>query len=201
VPGRGAEFTLEKIAAMEIDHAAAMERRAAVRAEIEAQRQEQRQARHRQRSETFVSVASLGRRPAAGAAGPATRPLQIAVASRGGLIDQHFGHAREFLIYEADAEEVRFIGSRRVEAYCSGHESCGDAEATLAGILRALDGCAAVLCARIGIEPWDALEAAGITPNGEHAMEPIEDAVAAVYAELAAAGRLDAPAAAAALSA
>ena len=199
---RGAEFTLEKIAAMEIDHTAAMERRAAARAEIEAKRQEQRRARHRQRNETFVSLASLGRRAPAGTTAPASRPLQIAVASRGGgLIDQHFGHAREFLVYEADAQEVRFIGSRRVEAYCSGNETCGDAEATLAGILRALDGCAAVLCARIGIEPWDALEAAGIAPNGEHAMEPIETAVAAVYAELAAAGRLDAPAPAAALSA
>jgi nitrogen fixation protein NifB len=35
------------------------------------------------------------------------------------------------------------------------------------------------------------LEQAGIAPNGEHAMEPIEDAVMAVYKEMAAAGKLD----------
>ncbi len=127
----------------------------------------------------------------ASATSTVARPAHIAVASSGGgVINQHFGHAREFLVYEAHAQDVRFVGTRRVEAYCSGDETCGDGESALAGTLRALDGCAAVLCSKIGIEPWDALEAAGIAPNGEHAMEPIEDAVAAVYAELVADGRL-----------
>jgi nitrogen fixation protein NifB len=36
-----------------------------------------------------------------------------------------------------------------------------------------------VLCSRIGYEPWGKLEAAGIQPNGEHAMQPIEEAVMA----------------------
>ena len=35
------------------------------------------------------------------------------------------------------------------------------------------------------------LEEAGIQPNGEHAMEPIEEAVAAVYKEMAENGQLD----------
>lgn len=34
------------------------------------------------------------------------------------------------------------------------------------------------------------LEEAGIAPNGEHAMEPIETAVLAVYQEMARSGRL-----------
>jgi nitrogen fixation protein NifB len=54
-----------------------------------------------------------------------------------------------------------------------------------------LKGCEVVLSAKIGFEPWGPLEAAGILPNGEHAMEPIEDAVAAVYEEMRAAGKLD----------
>jgi nitrogen fixation protein NifB len=49
-----------------------------------------------------------------------------------------------------------------------------------------------VLCSKVGYEPWEMLETAGIQPNGEHAMEPIEDAVMAVYKEMAAAGKLDA---------
>jgi nitrogen fixation protein NifB len=48
-----------------------------------------------------------------------------------------------------------------------------------------------VLCSKIGYEPWSQLEEAGIMPNGEHAMEPIEEAVAAVYKEMAESGKLD----------
>ena len=56
---------------------------------------------------------------------------------------------------------------------------------------RALEGCEAVLCSKVGYEPWEMLEQAGIAPNGEHAMEPIEEAVMAVYKEMAEAGKLD----------
>jgi len=187
---RGAEFTLEKIEMMEIDYEAAMQRRAAVHAEIEAKRQAQRTAPAQAQDQAFVSIASITRRRAEAPSHPAHQPLRVAVASTGGgVINQHFGHAREFLVYEADGREVRFVGTRRVDAYCSGGDTCGEAETALAGTIRALEGCEAVLCSKIGIEPWDALEAAGIAPNGEHAMEPIEDAVAAVCAELTANGR------------
>jgi nitrogen fixation protein NifB len=112
----------------------------------------------------------------------------------GGVINQHFGHAREFLIYEASRQDVRFIGHRKVEVYCSGGDTCGDAETALQKTVRTLEGCEAVLCSKIGYEPWGLLEEAGIQPNGEHAMEAIEQAVATVYREMAEAGRLDAPA-------
>ena len=55
---------------------------------------------------------------------------------------------------------------------------------------RALAGCEVVLCSKVGFEPWEHLEAAGIQPNGEHAMEPIEEAVAAVYLAMFQEGRL-----------
>jgi nitrogen fixation protein NifB len=179
---RGHEFSLEKIETMEIDYARAMEERRQVHATIEANR-----AAQRQRSgETFISIASIKR------ARRETRPVLMAVATTGGgVINQHFGHAREFLIYEASATDVRFIGVRKVDLYCSGGDTCGDAETALQKTIRSLAGCEAVLCSKIGYEPWGHLEAAGIAPNGEHAMEPIEEAVAAVYQELAAAGRLD----------
>jgi nitrogen fixation protein NifB len=181
---RGDEFTLDKIDAMEIDYPAAMERRREVHATIEANREAQRN----KTGETFVSIASLK--------GPKreTRPVLMAVATTsGGVVNQHFGHAREFLIYEASSQDVRFIGHRKVDLYCSGGDTCGDAETALAGTIRALAGCEAVLCAKIGYEPWGLLEEAGIAPNGEHAMEPIEEAVAAVYREMADDGRLTGP--------
>ena len=93
---------------------------------------------------------------------------------------------------EASPAGVRFIGHRKVEQYCVGNDSCGDKESALSGSIRALKGCEAVLCSKIGFEPWGELEAAGIQPNGEHAMEPIEEAVLAVYQEMIANGRLDA---------
>ena len=88
---------------------------------------------------------------------------------------------------------MRFISHRKVDLYCSGDETCGDGESVLEKTIRTLKGCEAVLCSKIGYEPWGMLEDAGIVPNGEHAMEPIEDAVAAVYAEMAEQGLLDKP--------
>ena len=130
-----------------------------------------------------------------GPAQRATRPVLMAVASEGqGMINQHFGHAREFLIYEASATDVRFIGHRKVDLYCSGGDTCGDAETALQKTIRTLDGCEVVLCSKIGFEPWGMLEEAGIMPSGEHAMAPIEEAVAAVYREMVEDGRLDVPA-------
>ncbi|NEX22684.1 nitrogenase cofactor biosynthesis protein NifB [Thiorhodococcus mannitoliphagus] len=182
---RGHEFTLDKIETMEIDYAAAMARRAEIHAEIEANRAAQRQ----QTGEAFVSLSSLKR-----SVRPKVEPRSVlmAVATTGqGVINQHFGHAREFLVYEASVNEVRFIGARKVDLYCAGGDTCGDAETTLQKIIRTLEGCEVVLCSKIGYEPWSQLEEAGITPNGEHAMEPIEEAVAAVYREMVEAGQLD----------
>ena len=116
----------------------------------------------------------------------------MAVASKGGgLIDEHFGQAHEFLLYEVTTAGARLLGRRQTDLYCTGPANCGDAESNLNGIIRALAGCELLLCARIGYTPWQKLESAGIQPNGEHALEPIEDALTAVYRELLAAGKLD----------
>jgi len=175
---RGSEFSLDKIESMEIDYEAAMERRAAHRDEVIAKLEAKR------------SAPTTAQAPAA----PKLRPVLMAVATTGqGVINQHFGHAKEFLVYEATPEDVRFIGHRKTDLYCSGDNTCGEGETVLERTIRALEGCEAVLCAKIGYEPWGKLEAAGIAPNGEHAMEPIEEAVMAVYREMAAAGKLAPP--------
>ena len=122
-----------------------------------------------------------------------TRPVLMAVATKGGgVINEHFGHASEFLIYEASSSGARFIGHRKTTPYCEGGDTCGDGESALDVTLRVLAGCEAVLCSKVGYEPWGPLEAAGIQPNGEHAMEPIEDAILAVYEEMRIAGKLEA---------
>lgn len=182
---RGEEFTLDKIESMDIDYEAAMIKRAAIHAAIKEELDE--------RAAKKARLATPSAAQLAGTVNKGHRPVLMAVAtSGGGLINQHFGHTREFLVYEASPAGVRFIGHRKVEQYCVGNESCGDKESALSGSIRALKGCEAVLCSKIGFEPWGELEAAGIQPNGEHAMEPIEEAVLAVYQEMITNGRLDA---------
>jgi len=182
---RGDELRLDKLDGLAVDYEKAMAERRQVHAAIEAGRQ----AQEKGLQESFVSSAQIMRR-----AIPETRPVLMAVASEGGdLIDQHFGQARELLVYEVTAQEVRLAGRREVDRYCSGADACGDGEPLLRRTIRAIEGCEAVLCSKIGYEPWGLLEEAGILPNGEHAMKPIEESLAIVYREMAADGRLYPP--------
>ena len=181
---RGEEFTLDKIAEMNIDYNAAMQTRAAVHEGIIEELNEKQAKRERLAAVSIPEPKDI--------IDPSYRPALMAVAtSGGGLINQHFGHATEFLIYEASPAGVRFISHRKVDQYCIGGDTCGEKESALSGSIRALKGCEAVLCSKIGYEPWSLLEDAGVIPNGEHAMEPIEEAVLAVYKEMIAAGKLD----------
>lgn len=176
---RGGEFSLEKVEEMDIDYAAAMAKRAEIHAQIEAHRAE------KKREAEARAANPLGDLPGD------LRPVLMAVATNGqGLVNRHFGHANEFLVYEASPAGVRFIGHRKAERYCSSEETCGAGESALEIAIRSLAGCEAVICSKIGYAPWERLEAAGIVPNGEYAMEPIEDAVAGVYREMFENGRL-----------
>ena len=114
----------------------------------------------------------------------------MAVAAKSGLINEHFGHAREFLVYEVTGEGAKLVGHRKTELYCSGDDTCGEGESVLERTIRALSGCEVVLCSKIGYEPWGKLEAAGIQPNGEHPLEEIEPACIAVWHEMLKAGKL-----------
>lgn len=177
---RGDEFTMDKIEDMEIDYQAAMEKRKVIHQAIEEEMNSKRNAK-------TESAAQHAAEPKL-----TTRPVLMAVATSGqGVINQHFGHAKEFLIYEASPDGVRFMSHRKTDLYCSGDDTCGDGESVLQRTIRALEGCETVLCSKIGYEPWEMLEQAGILPNGEHAMETIEEAVLAVYKEMALAGKLD----------
>ena len=133
-----------------------------------------------------VSIDSLRKKQKTG------RQVLMAIATKGGgIINQHFGHATEFLVYEASDDGVRFIGHRRADQYCVGQDTCNEDESTLDRVIKALEGCEVMLSARIGLPPYEALEAAGIQPISEYAMEPIEESVAKVYQEMLESGKLD----------
>ncbi|MFO1431973.1 MAG: nitrogenase cofactor biosynthesis protein NifB [Candidatus Competibacteraceae bacterium] len=172
---RETEFTAAKPAAQPIDYSAAAAKRAQVHAAIRRQLANRRAIREAQSP-----------MPA-----PSIRPLRVAVATQSdSLIDAHFGQVQAFLLYEATSAGVRLLGRRAVAPYCTGPATCDEEKSRLERALQALQGCDVLLCAKIGIIPWKGLEAAGIQPDSEHAMEPIEDAIVAVYQEWLTAGRL-----------
>jgi nitrogen fixation protein NifB len=109
---------------------------------------------------------------------------RVAVATRGGgLVNQHFGHATEFQVYDVSRAGARLVGVRKVEHYCRG----GDGEEdVLESIFRAVSDCAAVLVAKVGRCPSERLAAAGIEPVERHAHQPIELAALAWLEEYAA---------------
>jgi nitrogen fixation protein NifB len=86
--------------------------------------------------------------------------ILVAVATKGGgLVNQHFGHAKEFQVYEVDANEAKFVGHRKIDHYC---QSGYGEEATLDHIIKAIADCKAVLVSKIGHCPQEQLHQAGI---------------------------------------
>jgi nitrogen fixation protein NifB len=110
----------------------------------------------------------------------AERPILVAIATKGGgRVNQHFGHAREFQVYEAGPAGVSFIGHRKVEdAYCQG--GFGE-DATLESTIKTLIGIDVVLCAKIGDCPKKDLAAAGIHVSDAYAFAYIEAAISSFY--------------------
>lgn len=101
---------------------------------------------------------------------------RYAVASKSGmLVDQHFGHAEEFYIYESNGSTVRFVEKRPVSRFCTGKEDCEGAEARMEGMLKAVGDCDGVLCLRIGYTPSQRLKQQGKQVITTY--ERIEDAV------------------------
>ncbi|ADG81564.1 nitrogenase cofactor biosynthesis protein NifB [Thermincola potens] len=106
---------------------------------------------------------TAGRIPAGTASGQGKKIYRIAVASkRGDLIDQHFGHASEFLIYDGNGRYFEMVETRRVDKYCSGAELCETEEDKKDAIADALKDCNAVLILRIGYQARQRLLKKGI---------------------------------------
>jgi nitrogen fixation protein NifB len=162
---RSAEFTTEKIEAMEVTYDGAT--RQAYQALVE----EERQAKVAARQEELADLAGTD----------SDIKLLIAVATKGeGKINEHFGHASEFQVYELSTGGAKFVGHRRVDLYCQG--GYGD-EDTLPTVIRAINDCHAVFVAKIGGCPRDELKQAGIDPVDRYAFEFIERSAIAYFKE------------------
>jgi len=101
--------------------------------------------------------------------------ILVAVTSAGeGMINQHFGSVREFLIYEAGDKGIRFIHHRKLDyEYCAGPDGANPMEP----ILEKLKDCKLILTAKIGGCPQDDLARAGLVADQSYAYQPIEASV------------------------
>jgi len=163
---RSQEFTKEKFMDMTADYDLQM--RQAVHLSIEQNKAAV--AARKQESATAIAAKST----------PVSSPkVLVAVATKGGgLVNQHFGHAKEFMIYEVDATSAQFVGHRKVADYCQG--GYGE-EAALEGIINAISDCRAILAAKVGPCPQKALQKAGLTVI--EAYDVIETVAREFYAE------------------
>lgn len=99
------------------------------------------------------------------------KTLRIAVASKDGVaINEHFGHATSFYIYDVTEESVRHIETRSVPHYCLGGDSD---KAAMPNILETISDCKAVLVAKIGDGPTEKLQARGIEAVSQYTWEEV----------------------------
>jgi nitrogen fixation protein NifB len=162
---RSAEFTAEKIINMKVVYD--LDRRQAYQEKVELQREAVAAARNAE-LETLAGERSK-------------ISILIAVATKGGgRINEHFGHAREFQVYEVGTAGAKFMGHRRVDNYCQGGYAEED---SLETVVRAINDCVAVFVARIGNCPREGLKAAGIEPVDRFALEYIEQSAIAYFRE------------------
>jgi nitrogen fixation protein NifB len=162
---RSAEFTTEKIMRADVEYDLAG--RQAYQESVEIKRQAAAVAKATEMKSLDGEQSNLS--------------ILIAVATKGGgRINQHFGHAKEFQIYEVSTAGTKFVGHRRVDQYCQGGYAEDD---SLETVVRAIKDCQAVFVAKIGGCPREGLEQAGIEPVDTFSFEYIEQSAIAYFKE------------------
>ena len=110
---------------------------------------------------------------------------RVAVATKDGVsVNLHFGHARDFWIYEyspdtsENPQNIILIEQRNVDNYCKGHstdaeENGHDSQSVLQKIILTLSDCSVVFVAKIGDSPKDKLSLAGINAIEDFAYDSV----------------------------
>lgn len=102
--------------------------------------------------------------------------LRVAIASRDGArIDQHFGQADAFLVYEVNEIGPTLLETRAIADHARGEEDPRDT------ICRMLADCPVLLVAKIGPNPQEKLAGAGIEASDLHVGKDIVTALAEVF--------------------
>ncbi len=91
--------------------------------------------------------------------------MVIAVVSKDGVhVDDHFGRAERFLIYDIEGDKQTLLRVENVEKLSENDPSHKFNQKMFAGLLQALEGCERVYCTKIGEKPANELQKAGIEP-------------------------------------
>ncbi len=161
---RGQEFTKDKIIHLQVNYSA--EYRKSIHEEIEKERAKLKKARELM----SLPLEDEGKK------------VLVAVASKGNmLVNEHFGTAHEFLIYEISSQGIKFIQHRKVTPYCHGSIACLEGGDILEDTISKLSDCEAIIAAKIGFEPRDTLETKGVKCVDEFAYLPIPEALTKYY--------------------
>jgi predicted Fe-Mo cluster-binding NifX family protein len=95
--------------------------------------------------------------------------MLIAVASKDGKeINQHFGHAERFLIYDVNDIDIKLVDEKKVERYCTYDEAHPLRGHVLRAISDALQGCQAIVCSQVGPAPQDEMSRLGFPVYALH---------------------------------
>jgi nitrogen fixation protein NifB len=100
----------------------------------------------------------------------------VAVTTMGeGMINMHFGSAKEFLIYEAGDKAIKFVMHRKLESSYSGVDA--ENVDTIAEIKDTLKDVDILLTAKIGECPMGELKDIGLITDDSYANQPTEKSV------------------------
>ena len=101
--------------------------------------------------------------------------LKLAVGTKSGIsIDVHFGHAKQFLVYEVTPDQCELLETREVEHYCHGKHG---SESAMQKILFTIKDCQAVFSAMIGDGPKAKLAAINVQSVTDYGYEAIEESL------------------------
>ncbi len=80
---------------------------------------------------------------------------RFAVCTKDGiLINQHFGHAEFFHIYDYAQGKAKLLETRQTKKYCSGEED----DDKILNVVNILQDCDCIICMRIGDYPQKVLK-------------------------------------------
>lgn len=89
--------------------------------------------------------------------------MKVAVVSSDGkVVNQHFGKASRFYIFEVDGEKIQFLEVRETIPVCGSADE-GHADDVLGRAISLISDCKVLLCSRIGSRPQEELKKKGIS--------------------------------------
>jgi len=96
-----------------------------------------------------------------GKSAPKGQLKMLVTSSDRRVINQHFGHADKFYVYQYEDGAIRLLEVREVLKYCNGPGSCANEGEKITQLVKATDDCDVILTMRIGLEPQRILERQG----------------------------------------